>query len=64
MKKQIAKFENIMKKAVKHMVDTEQYGWPPQCSTFLYQPIRPTRIMQDQVIKRNKAQEKECNIEV
>lgn len=43
MKKQTVKFEGIMKKTVKHMVDTELYGWPPQCSTFLYQPIRPKR---------------------
>ena len=41
MKKQNAQIEGIIKKAVKHLVDTELYGWPPQCSTFLYQPIRP-----------------------
>lgn len=43
MKKQSAKYEGIIKKTVKHMVDSELYGWPPQCSTFLYQPIRPQR---------------------
>lgn len=43
MKKQNVKLEGIMKKAVKHVVDTELYGWPPQCASFLYQPVRPPK---------------------
>ena len=43
MKKQNAKIDKVLKKAVEHMVDTELYGWPPQCPTFLYQPIRPKK---------------------
>ncbi len=37
------KMEAIVKKTVNYLVDTEQYGWPPQCGTFLYQPTRPKR---------------------
>lgn len=48
MKKQTLKSEGVIKKVVKHMVDSEQYGWPPQCSTFLYQPIRPKRKRSEQ----------------
>ena len=47
MKKQTVKLEGIMKKAVKHMVDTQLYGWPPQCASFLYQPLRPQRNNND-----------------
>lgn len=43
MRKQNAKIEQIMKKTIKHMVDTQIYEWPPQCSAFLYQPTRPRR---------------------
>lgn len=34
MKKQSEKFDSILKKVVQHMVDTELYGWPPQCTHF------------------------------
>lgn len=44
MKKQKAEIERIMKKTIKHMVDTQLYEWPPQCSAFLYQPIRPKKL--------------------
>lgn len=43
MKKQSEKFDGILKKVVQHMVDTELYGWPPQCTAFLYQPVRPQK---------------------
>lgn len=41
-----------MKKIVNHMVDSELYGWPPQCASFLYQPVRPKRANKD-VVKGN-----------
>lgn len=44
MKKQKAEIERIMKKTIKHVVDTQIYEWPPQCSAFLYQPIRPKKL--------------------
>lgn len=47
MKKQNAKIDQIMKKAIKHMVDGQIYEWPPQCSAFLYQPIRPKKLDKD-----------------
>lgn len=43
MKKLNTTVETLMKKAVNHMVDTELDGWPPQCATFLYQPVRPEK---------------------
>ena len=36
MKKQSEKFDSILKKVVQHMVDTELYGWPPQCTAFYF----------------------------
>lgn len=47
MKKVNQKVESVVKKAVNHMVDTELYGWPPQCTSFLYQPVRPQRESKD-----------------
>lgn len=41
MKKTNKKLETVVKKVVNHMVDKELYGWPPQCASFLYQPVRP-----------------------
>lgn len=43
MKKINQTVESVVKKAVNHMIDTELYGWPPQCMSFLYQPVRPRR---------------------
>lgn len=44
MKKVNKKLELVVKKVVNHMVDSELYGWPPQCASFLYQPVRPKRV--------------------
>lgn len=44
MKKQKAEIERMMKKTIKYVVDTQIYEWPPQCSAFLYQPIRPKKL--------------------
>lgn len=41
MRKQNKKHEELMKKVIKHVIDAEVYGWPPQCVSFLYQPVRP-----------------------
>lgn len=45
MKKQSEKFDSILKKVVQHMMDAELYGWPPQCTAFLYQPVRPQKAV-------------------
>lgn len=41
MKQQDERVKKIIKAAINHMVDIELYEWPPQCSAFLYQPVRP-----------------------
>ncbi len=38
-KKELLK--NIPKNLIHHMVETDSTGWPPHCSTFAYQPVRP-----------------------
>lgn len=43
MKKENEKMEKVIKRVITHMIDTELYGWPPQCSAFLYQPVRPKK---------------------
>lgn len=43
MKKINQTVESVVSKAVNHMIDTELYGWPPQCASFLYQPVRPRK---------------------
>lgn len=37
--KQIAK--NVSKELVTKMVARDEGGWPPICTSFVYQPIRP-----------------------
>lgn len=54
MKKQNAKIDKVLKKTVEHMVDTELYGWPPQCPTFLYQPIRPKKKEKGEPVNSDK----------
>ena len=34
---------NIAQNAVMHVLRTEREGWPPDCATFAYQPIRPQK---------------------
>ena len=52
MKKVNEKMESVLKKVVNYVVDTELYGWPPQCTSFLYQPARPKRAS-DEALKSN-----------
>ena len=47
MKKQSEKFDSILKKVVQHMVDAELYGWPPQCTAFLYQPQKAVKKLSE-----------------
>lgn len=44
MKKTKKLFASVIKKAANHMIDSELCEWPPQCSIFYYQPVRPRRI--------------------
>lgn len=57
MKQQNAKFEGIIKKAVTHMVETELYEWPPKCTAFLYQPVRPKKTEKKQTCGTGEMQE-------
>lgn len=41
MKKQKHIIENATKLIARKIVDMEVYGWPPQCGTIYYQPVRP-----------------------
>ena len=43
MRSQNQKRKEMMKKVIKHVIDAEVYGWPPQCVSFLYQPVRPQK---------------------
>ncbi len=43
MRKENEKIQKAIKKVVNHIIEVEEYGWPPQCATFLYQPIRPRK---------------------
>lgn len=43
MKKQKHIIEGVTKRVVNKIVDVEVYGWPPQCGTIYYQPVRPSR---------------------
>lgn len=43
MKKQKYIIEDVTKRVVKKIVDLEVYGWPPQCGTIYYQPVRPSK---------------------
>ena len=54
MKKVNKTMESVLKKVVNHMVDTELYGWPPQCTSFLYQPVRPKRTGNDALKENDK----------
>ena len=46
MKKQKHIIEGVTKRVVKKIVDMEVYGWPPQCGTIYYQPLRPKRELE------------------
>lgn len=46
MKKQKHIIEGVAKRVVKKIVDMEVYGWPPQCGTIYYQPLRPKRELE------------------
>lgn len=51
MKKQNSKVESVMKRVVTYVVDTELYEWPPQCTAFLYQPVRPRKANKELDVK-------------
>ena len=47
MKKQKHIIENATKLIARKIVDMEVYGWPPQCGTIYYQPVRPSKEKQE-----------------
>lgn len=51
MKRQNDRIEKVIEKVVTHMVGAELYGWPPQCMSFLYQPVRPEKT--EKVLSHN-----------
>lgn len=44
MKKSKKLIAKAVKKTVNHMVDSELYTWPPLCTGFFFQPVRPKKI--------------------
>ena len=43
MQKAAEKLKNLTRKIVDDMIDEEVEGWPPECTVFAYQPMRPCR---------------------
>ena len=43
MEKATEKLKDLTRKLVKGMIDEEVDGWPPECTVFAYQPMRPCR---------------------
>ena len=39
--------EKLFKKAINQLAEKEAEGWPPECATFLFQPIRPQKDEQN-----------------
>lgn len=44
--------EDATKHIVKKIVDLEVYGWPPQCGTIYYQPVRPSKGKREKATKK------------
>ena len=42
-----SKIDTMIKKIVNKVVEGEERGWPPGCTTLLYQPERPERKSED-----------------
>jgi hypothetical protein len=38
------KLEKLGAKVISQLIEDSQYGWPPLCYGFLYQPERPTQV--------------------
>lgn len=53
MKKQKHIIEGVTKQVVKKIVDQEVYGWPPQCATIYYQPVRPPKVKFNNSLKKS-----------
>lgn len=51
MKKQKHTIEDITKQIIKKIVDQEVYGWPPQCATIYFQPVRPSKEEKERLEK-------------
>lgn len=34
----------IAKNILEYMIDLERFGWPPTCTSILYQPERPLKL--------------------
>ena len=43
MKKEKDLIKDFSKKFIKRMVEKDSTGWPPDCTLFAYQPVRPCR---------------------
>lgn len=52
MKNQNHLIEGVTKRVVKKIIDQEVYGWPPQCATFYYQPVRPSKVKKEEPEKK------------
>lgn len=56
MKNQNHLIEGVTKRVVKKIIDQEVYGWPPQCATFYYQPVRPSKVKKEEPEKKKNMQ--------
>ncbi len=51
MKRQKHTIEGMTKHVIKKIVDQEVYGWPPQCATIYFQPVRPSKEEKERLAK-------------
>lgn len=49
MEKATEKMKNLTRKIAGMMIDDDVDGWPPECTIFAYQPMRPRREEQDTI---------------
>lgn len=49
MEKAKEKMKNLTRKLANIMIDDDVDGWPPECTIFAYQPVRPRREEQDTI---------------
>lgn len=49
MERVTEKMKNFTRKLANIMIDDDLEGWPPDCSVFAYQPVRPRREDRDAI---------------
>lgn len=46
--------KKVLQAVAKKMIQSEVYGWPPICSVFTYQPMRPLHKPSDAALEKEK----------